>query len=53
MPHNYRRQTDQWSWDPRSMLEAVVAIRNGDMKNLKAAKQFVVQKEVLTRYFDN
>ena len=37
----------------KSMLEAVVAIRNREMKYLKAAKQSGAPKATLIRYFDN
>ena len=38
MPRNYRRRTDQGSWDPRSILEAVASFEIE--KYLNAAKQY-------------
>ena len=42
---NCRRRTGQGSRDPRSMLEAVVAIRNREMNYPTAEKQFTLQKK--------
>ena len=49
MPSKYNRTSTQQSWDAEAMMEAILAVRNGDMKFSTAAKHFNVPRNTLKR----